>query len=144
MAMLSPPHPDSAQAVAFVEAHLGSLFDFLPAPLLMTDADGLIVRTNTAAERVLDRHDLLGQRVGGVLPFVNGPNASDAWLGRLPGGDGATLQVRHTSLGCPPATIHLYVLEDLSAWRPPVTAHAVSAAAPRRSRSAPFRAAQTR
>jgi PAS domain-containing protein len=76
---------EAAQAMAFVEGHLGSLFEFVSTALLMTDDDGLIVRANPEAERVLAGPDLLGRPVGQVLPFVSGPNASHAWLGRLPG-----------------------------------------------------------
>ena len=128
---------EAAQAMAFVEAHLGALFDFVPAPLLMTDPDGLIVRANPEAERVLAGRDPLGQPVRQVLPFLAGPSASHAWSGRLPGPDGPAVQVRCTRLGCPPATVHLYALGPIPAW--PIHVVAPSAT-PRRSRFAPTRA----
>jgi PAS domain-containing protein len=130
---------EAAQAMAFVEAHIGSLFEFVPTALLMTDANGLIVRANPEAERVLAGRDLLGQPVRQVLPFLAGPSASHAWSGRLPGPDGPALQVRGTRLDCPPATVHLYALDTVPLWPMHVIA---PSAAPRRSRFAPSRASQ--
>jgi hypothetical protein len=138
MAILS--RRDSAEAVAFVEAHLGSLFDYLPAALLMTDADGLIVRTNAEAERVLRRHDLLGRPVCTVLPFVGAQDGSEVWPGSLPGPDEPRLKARCASIGCPPSTIRIYALEDVAAAGSGWPRHDVAPAAARRSLFAPTRA----
>ena len=49
----------SQQLLAMIEAELGSLLDFLPAPLLVTSDRGKILRANRAAVLFLDMSESL-------------------------------------------------------------------------------------
>ena len=58
--------------LALVEAQVGSLVDVLPVALLVTNADGDILRANTAAMDLFGpRHDVHGGQVKKLLPFVD-------------------------------------------------------------------------
>lgn len=111
--------PSGAESVAIVEAYLGSLFDYLPAPLLLTDPQGRIIRANPGAQRLLGGGFLLGRHVCELLPFVGRPCAAGgAWVGELADAPGCRLQVRRGSIGSPPAAVQLYLLAYLPAPGP--------------------------
>src|SRR5436305_8444545 len=97
---------DSALAVALVEAYVGALLDYVPAPLLVVDPTGRIVRANPDAARLLQR-DVIGRPVRSLLPFVEDTSASDVWVG--PG-----LRVRRTRLECPPVGVQIFALEPIA------------------------------
>src|SRR5437879_1377946 len=58
----------SQMTLALVEAHVGSLVDFLPVALLIADAKGAILRANRAAHELLESGGpLVGRCVSDVL-----------------------------------------------------------------------------
>jgi len=58
----------SQMTLALVEAHVGSLVDFLPVALLIADAEGAILRANRVAHELLEcGGPLVGQWVSEVL-----------------------------------------------------------------------------
>jgi PAS domain-containing protein len=53
----------AAETLALMEAYLGSLFDWVPGPLLLVDLEGVIIRANASAEQLLDSGLLIGRDV---------------------------------------------------------------------------------
>jgi PAS domain-containing protein len=134
--MATLAHPcataDPAQAIALVEAYVGSLVDYLPSPLLIADAAGRVVRANPEAERLLPPREVVGRPIRSVLPFIDA-DAGQVWLGSL---GGLSLRVRRTWLACPPVGVQIYVLEPLGRFVHPTPL--------RRSRFATSRSASPR
>ena len=139
MAMLAGlrSSPESADAVALVEAYVGPLFDYLPVALVMTDAAGSIVRMNPRAEQLLGAGGVLGRSIAAVLPFLDLASQADVWLGTLPGQHDRPLRVRSGRVAAPPVGGLIYALEEAS----PAFGHRAFAARAR-SRFAPSRSAR--
>ena len=118
-AAVVPVDPEG-QTIAVVEAYLGPLFECLPVPVLLTEADGLVVRANLAARRLLCGRRLVGSRVWDVLPAPPNPAAADGvWLGDLSGARPRPVQVHWCSLGWPPAVVRIYLVHVLGQARAP-------------------------
>jgi PAS domain-containing protein len=59
--------------LALVEAQVGSLVDVLPVALLITSADGEILRANDSATDLFGaQRALAGEHVTALLPFMDG------------------------------------------------------------------------
>ncbi|HET6317363.1 MAG TPA: PAS domain-containing protein [Chloroflexota bacterium] len=57
--------------LALVEAQVGSLLEVLPIALLVTSADGEVLRANTAAVDLFGtRRQLVGASIHSLLPFM--------------------------------------------------------------------------
>jgi hypothetical protein len=124
---------DSAEAVAFVEAYVGPLLDYLPVGLVIADGDGSIVRVNSHADRLLGMRLDAGRPIRSVLPFVARPSEAEAWVGMVPGRPEGPVRVRCARIACQPGGALIYCLEEVP---PPCR---LAPAAPRPSRFAPSR-----
>ncbi len=60
---------ESRQLLAMVEAEVGSLFELLPAPVLVTTEAGIVLRANSAAAVALGvtTESLVGKLIGDLL-----------------------------------------------------------------------------
>ena len=113
--LASPGHSvGTAETVALVEAYVGSLFDYLPSALVMTDAQGTILRMNPEAARLLGGHidATCGRSIHSVIPFLADRGDADARVGMVPGRPGRPLRVRCARVACPPLGALIYGLED--------------------------------
>jgi PAS domain-containing protein len=62
------PSDDGQHLLALVEAQVGQLVELLPVALLVTSAEGDILRANSAATALLGSSEtLVGQRIDAVL-----------------------------------------------------------------------------
>jgi PAS domain-containing protein len=70
--------------LALVEAQVGSLVEVLPIALLVTSAEGEVLRANTAAVELFGpRRPLVGSAVRSLLPFMHDADTHESVRGAI-------------------------------------------------------------